>query len=355
MMGSRAVVVLLVCGPLLLPACTRVKADRLYALPAGGGGIAGVVTALPLELKAGGGHVGGALGRFTDLDVDTDAVHKVSASCHHGPPITNPVPVEVRAFYDQSRLFLEVTWRDRTADRVPLRWERSGSGWRLGDADEDGVAILWSGGAGKFGCQEACHMSDFAVRAGTVIDLRAMYLVEPGAWEEAWVWKSAGGARELLLGNHGFVTIPGGEVYRKLNSVAAADESLRPGARRAGAFGAEDRPRWDVAGGPLPPGAQTAPAYLYAPREEAGLLSASAERRSRGWRVLFSRPLDAGPGRQSFRRGERYRFGLAIFDSTSTDHHLVRDAHVLEVAIPSGPAVALPGAGPAVQGDSGVL
>ncbi len=346
--GAAAVATALL---LAAPACRRLQVDRLYALP--GKAPEGVTPALPLALKAGGGNVGGG-NRFADLEIDTDAVHKVAASCHHGPPVTNPVQLQVRAYYDQRELFVEVGWRDPTEDRAPRSWEKGDGGWRLGEQDEDGLAILWSRGSGRFGCQEACHMSDFAVREGTVIDLRAMRLADPGASEEAWVWKASTGARELQLGSRGFTTVPGGEVFRTLNSAAATDESLRPGARRAAAFGPGDRPLRDAAWGPLPPQATQAPAYLYAPAAGGGLLAARAQRDARGWRVVFSRPLDAGPGRQEFRPGERYRFGLALFDSTSTDHHLVRDTQVLELVVPG--RAGGPVAGEARRdGDDGIL
>lgn len=333
---------------LALASCHPVEADRLYALPQEAGQGA-VVAALPLRLKAGGGHVAGAA-RFAELELDTDAVHKVAASCHHGPPVTSPVPLQVRAAYDDRDLVVEVSWRDATRDLEPLAWEREPEGWRLGAADEDGVAILWSRGGGRFGCQEACHMSGFAVRDGTVVDLRSMRLAGPGASEEVWVWKSAAGARELILGERGFLTA-GGESFRRPNSAVAADESLRTGARAAAAYGEGDRPVWNAAGDALDPGARRAPAYLHAPPGPAPLLAAEAEHRRGWWRVTFRRRLEAGEGRQRFSPGERYRFGLAIFDSTSTDHHLVRDKQLLELVVPKPdrtPAEPGPAEGPGV-------
>jgi hypothetical protein len=50
--------------------------------------------------------------------------------------------------------------------------------------------------------------------------------------------------------------------------------------------------------------------------------------------VVFSRRLEAGEGRQAFRPGERYRFGVALFDGTSTNHHIVRDTQFLDLVLP---------------------
>lgn len=317
----------------LLAACVDVRVDRLFALH-----LAHVPTerswsaTLPLPLKSGGGAIHGTNARLAELELDTDAVHLGSASCHHGPPITSPVLAEARAFYTDRELFLDVRWEDTTDDTVPRAWERDSAGWRLGSADEDGIAILWSRTAGPFGCQEACHMRDFAIRQGELVDQRAMFLVNQGDWEETWIWKPSQGAQALSLGPRGFVTSRG-DIYRTLNSAAAFNRALTPEARRAGTFGPEDRPLGDAAGAPLPPGAASAPAFRYAEDAGRGGLTAVAERTPRGWRVVFSRQLDVGPGRQAFRPGESYHFGLAVFDSTSVNHHIVRDTKTLRLVV----------------------
>jgi hypothetical protein len=89
-------------------------------------------------------------------------------------------------------------------------------------------------------------MRDFAIRQGELVDQRAMFLVNEGDWEETWIWKPTQGAQALTLGPQGFLTSRG-EVYRTLNSVVASDPALSPEARRAGTFGAEDRPLSDAA------------------------------------------------------------------------------------------------------------
>ena len=330
--GRAARAAALGAGLLALLGCARVVVDRLYALhlqqpPAEGSWAA----TLPLHLKSGGGNINGTNARLAELELDTDAVHLGSASCHHGPPITSPVPVEVRAFYTDRELYLDVRWDDSTEDRAPKAWRRGPAGWHLDQGDQDGVAILWSRTAGPFGCQEACHMRDFSIRQGELVDQRSMFLVEERGWEETWAWKPAQGAQALTLGARGFLTT-GGETYRTLNSTTAFDSSLTPEARRAGTFGPTDSPGSDAEGRPLPPGAGSAPAYRYAGGD--GGLTAVARRTARGWRVVFCRALQAGPGRQGFTPGEQYRFGVAVFDATSTNHHIVRDTQVF-VPVPS--------------------
>jgi len=319
---------------LALCSCVDVRVDRLFALHLAHAPVERTWSAtLPLPLKSGGGSIHGTNARLAELELDTDAVHLGSASCHHGPPITSPVFAEARAFYTDRELFLEVRWEDITDDTVPKVWERSPAGWRLGDADQDGIAILWSRTAGPFGCQEACHMRDFSIRQGELVDQRAMYLVNQGDWEETWIWKPTQGAQALTLGPRGFLTSRG-ETYRTLNSAAAFDPALTPEARRAGTFGPEDRPLGDAAGRPLSDAATGAPAYRYAENAGGGGLTAVAERTSRGWRVVFTRNLEAGPGRQAFLPGESYHFGVAIFDATSVNHHIVRDTKTLQLVAP---------------------
>jgi hypothetical protein len=332
--GSRQRLVVAASAVALLAACVEVPVDRLFALRLAAPPLERTWEGtIPLLLKAGGGAIHGNNPRLAELELDTDAVHLGSASCHHGPPITSPVPAQARAFYTDRELFVDVRWEDPTEDTLPKAWRRGPAGWRQEEGDEDGVAILWSRTAGPFGCQEACHMRDFAIRQGELVDQRAMFLVEQGGWEETWVWKPSQGAQALTLGPRGFVTSRG-EVYRTLNSVVAFDPALSPEARRAGTFGAEDRPLSGPGGRPLAPGAASAPAYRYAGSAGDGGLTAAAERTARGWRVVFTRARDAGSGRQAFLPGESYHFGVALFDATSTNHHIVRDTKTLHLVAP---------------------
>jgi hypothetical protein len=320
-----------------LPGCEKVEADRLYAVrlaepPAAENWEEGV----PLELKAGGGNAHGRESALPRLDPETDPVHAASASCHHGPPVSDPVPLEIRAYYDDANLYLEVRWEDATPDTTPRLWRKGEEGWAVTDDEGDGLAILWSRYPGQYGCQEACHVDDWAVRGGSLVDVRHMYLTEKGAWEEAWVWKAAGGTRDLILGEKGFLTVAG-EPYRAVNSIVARDESLSPEIRMAKTFGAGDGPAVSVADGSgrLPAeNAESAAAYLWGGEGAELLLKVRGERWEKGWRVLFSRRLDAGEGRQDFRPGGEYRFGVALFDNTSLDHHIVRDTQFFTLVVP---------------------
>jgi len=317
---------------LLLPsfiACQKVDVDRLYAVRLEAAPVAANwEEGVPLELKAGGGNIQGKGLPLTGLDPETDPVHKASASCHHGPPVTDPVLMEARAYYDAENLYIEVRWEDLTADVTARSWRRTGGEWAVTDDEGDGLAIIWSRYPGQFGCQEACHVDDWTVRGGSLVDVRHMYLAEKGAWEESWVWKAAEGTGEMILGESGFVTT-GGEPYRSVNSGIARDDSLSPEIRRARTFGGGDGPA-------VLPGddADAAPAYLWGKGPERPLLQVLGERREKGWRVVFSRPLDAGPGRQTFRPGEEYRFGVAVFDNTGLDHHIVRDTQIFRLVLP---------------------
>jgi hypothetical protein len=312
-------------------ACGRLDVDAVYAVRlAAPPQDAAWDLAVPRLVKAGGGSIHGRPPALAGLELDTDAVHGAAASCHHGPPVTHPTPVEIRAYYTDRDLFVDVRWSDPTEDRTPRAWRRTGGGWEIAGDDEDGLALLWSGSGGRFACQEACHQSDFTVRGGSLVDVRSMYLADEGAREEAWVWKPSLGGRELVIDRSGFRT-PAGTAYAALNSRVARDESLGPEARRAGTFGKQDAPLTDRDGGPVTASTSAAPAYRWAPAGEGRLLAAAAERQGRRWRVVFVRPLDAGPGRQAFRPGGSYRFGVAVFDGTSVNHHVVRDTQLFRL------------------------
>jgi hypothetical protein len=327
------------CGALVLAAlacasCSRIDVDAVYALRlAAPPTEAAWDQALPRLVKAGGGSVHGRLPVLAGLELDTDAVHGASASCHHGPPVTHPTLVQLRAYYTDRDLYLDVRWEDATADTTPRSWKRDPGGWEIAPDDEDGVAILWSAGDGRFGCQEACHQSDFTVRGGSLVDLRSMFLAQEGTREEAWVWKPSLGGRRLLIGPTGFTT-PAGAPYSSVNSRVAHDPGLGPEARRAGMFGKQDAPLTDAEGNPVAAGTRSAPASRWAPAGPDNRLTARAERWRRGWRVLFTQPLPAGNDGLSLRPGERHRFGVAIFDGTSVNHHVVRDSQIFAVVAP---------------------
>jgi hypothetical protein len=315
--------------------CARIDVDAVYAVRlAAPPSEADWDLAMPRLVKAGGGSVHGRLPVLAGLELDTDAVHGASASCHHGPPVTHPLTVEARAWYTAERVWLDLRWEDTSADRVPRSWRRSaaGQGWEIAPDDEDGVAVIWTKAGGRFGCQEACHQADFTVRGGSLVDVRSMFTAEGAPREEAWVWKPSLGGRELFLERGGFVT-PAGEPYRVVNSRAAVDAAAGPEARRARTFGTDDGPIADDAGKPLTDAALAAPAVRWA-APGGSLVEARGERTRRGWRVVFSRLLAPGEGREAFRQGERYRFGLAVFDGTSVNHHVVRDTQVFAVVTP---------------------
>lgn len=333
--GGGLPAVVAACLAVAAPACRHVDVDAVYAVRLGAPpDEAHWDLAVPRLMKAGGGSVHGRLPVLAGVELDTDAVHGASASCHHGPPVTHPVALEARAWYTADRLWLDLRWEDGSADRVPRSWRRAAAGgaWEIAPDDEDGVAVLWSRSGGRFGCQEACHQRDFAVRGGSLVDVRSMFAAEGAPREEAWVWKPSLGGRELFLESGGF-TNPAGEPYRVLNSRVATDPSLGTEARAARTFGRDDGPTEDTAGLPVSAATLEAPAARWAP-PGGSLVEARAARTRRGWRVVFSRPLNPGEGREAFVPGQRRRFGVAIFDGTSVNHHVVRDAQAFELMPP---------------------
>ena len=302
-------------GALLLAAVAcRYPLDRLYALPlAQAPSAADWAGAIPLEL----GAVGGSSSAPAEGDVDADAVHTTTASCHHGAEVP-PVSVELRAFWTPSHLYLQLRWDDPTDSRGPL-WNWDGRRWRADDPGADGAGVLWGEGA-DWNCTRACHLRDWRMAGDRAL---ADYAMSVGPGEpplDFWVWRA------------GYGTLAGIAVDAALSDRGRSDDggepvtSFRPNSVFATSGGAQSFGDGD---GPLEaprpsPGGQVAgylTGVLPAGRSE---VSAVAERTAAGWTLTLSRPLSgADPGDLEFVPGGEYVFGLSILDAVDRDHLVV--------------------------------
>ncbi len=292
---------------LALPAAgCRSPTDRVYALP---------LERPPAETDWAGAPAlrvqaaGGRTTRANETAVDADAVHRSTASCHHGTGAP-PVDVEIRAFYTGARLYLRLSWTDPTLDAGP-GWRWDGRAWRRRPPGQDGAAVLWGPDEPQFRCARACHLVDFR-KAGPMafVDYR---MATPPAWGtlDLWVWKA------------GWGRVAG----------AADDMGLGPAGRQPDRPGERFPPNLaeDGGGGPLrvpraEPGAE-APAFL-----DRGAQPGRDEVRAQGrwdggrWEVTFSRALRGrDPGDVVLEPGGLYRVGLAFLDGVSEDHNAVPD------------------------------
>jgi len=288
-----------------VPAACRSPVDRVFALPLDHPPTeADWESAVPLRAQARGGRTT----RADETSVDADAVHKATASCHHGTQAP-PVDLEVRAFYTTERMYLRLTWSDPTLHRGP-GWIWNGSSWRRGPIGQDGVAVLWGGGVEGFACAKACHLADFRMAGPRAFADYQMATPEGWGRLDLWEWKAGwgsldGAADDLFLG-------PGGR------------EPDVPGERFV-----ENLVR--DAGGPMEapapePGAQ-APAFVdRAPPSGRTEVEATGRWTAGRWSVTFSRALrGTDPGDVVLEPGDVYPVGIALLDGVNEDHNAVAE------------------------------
>ncbi|HSH69884.1 MAG TPA: ethylbenzene dehydrogenase-related protein [Deferrisomatales bacterium] len=298
----------------VLAVACRYPLDGLYALPLERPPTAADWDgATPLER----GAVGGRSSAPAEGDVDADAVHTTTASCHHGAKVP-PVPVQLRAFWTPERLYLQVRWDDPTDSRGPL-WRWDGRRWQAAAPGSDGVGILWGSGAG-WNCAQVCHLRDWRMAGQRAMADYAMAVEQGPPPLDFWVWRAGYGSTEgmavdAVLGADGRRD-DGGDPEESFfpNSVQAASGGSHP-------FGEGDRP---VTAPDPAPGAQApgfSAARLPAARTE---LTAQPLRTARGWSLTLSRPLAASEaGDVGFAPGGEYPFGLSILDAVDRDHLVV--------------------------------
>lgn len=295
------------------PACVR-DAARLYALPLTRPPTeADWARAVPLRAEAQGGRTT----RPAESDVDSDAVHTATASCHHGTGVPKVV-VDVRAYYTSQRLYLRFAWGDPTDDEGTVwRWDARGWGaQRAGGAD--GLGLLWGGDKKEFSCAHYCHLQDWRMVGPRGLADYAMGEVPGGGVLDFWTWRAGRGTKggcadDGRLGPRGFEGDGPGSLF--------GPNSVRARAGAAGSFEPGDAPYWAPAGAP----GATAPGELLleAPPGRSEVRGEGVRGRG-GWTVTLSRALRGlDPGDVEFVVGKDVVFGLSLFDGVAKDHNAV--------------------------------
>jgi hypothetical protein len=325
MLATASLILGAACAPLEAP---HLLARRLPGPP----GEEDWRASVPLKVLVSGGSVHRVDRNPLPQMVDQDTVHRNTASCHHGPAQKVEVAAWIRAFYDDRRIYLRVTWGDLTADREGRRWVARGGDWRLEGDEGDGVALAFplESGAG-FSCASLCHLDDWQMRGGRFQESARMR-TEGGKQADIWLWRASGAAaREVTLDGAGFRRRDGGLGLRLANS--RRERILQEG-------GLPDQPDGPLEnGGGSPPGgappAGEAPAYLPLPGGGGGGTMHTDERYRDGlWEVTFSRLLDTGDPRDvSFQPGTSRPFSLSILDNTRRDHHINEHAWQLRLIL----------------------
>ncbi|MBI5441947.1 MAG: hypothetical protein HY900_12135 [Deltaproteobacteria bacterium] len=260
---------------------------------------------------------GGRTSRPGDADVDSDAVHTATASCHHGTGAP-PVDIRVRAFYTAECLYLRAEWVDPTED-VGHQWRWDGARWvaNLGEG-EDGLGILWGPAGRTFSCEQACHLRDWKMEGPRAYADYVM-VSPPGTPPlDLWIWRSGRGrvggmAEDARLTATGRLGDGAGEWF--------APNSLRASSSAPNAFGPGDTPLE----APAPAPGALAPAFRLLPVPSGRSEVEGRGSRGRGtWRVTLSRRLRGlDPDDVAFAPGQELRFGLSTLDGVVKDHNAV--------------------------------
>ncbi|WP_303720602.1 ethylbenzene dehydrogenase-related protein [Malonomonas rubra] len=260
-------------------------------------------------------------------DIDQDMVHTSTASCHHGAALPEPITVEVRSFYTDSQLYLQLKWPDATADRQIRQWRYNGESWQTSNAMEDGFGILWPGKRKpeKFSCARACHLDDFGVQGARFHAQNRMKLAGTDTRFDLWNWRAErtgrfGFADDRYLDQEGMHGDLPGELFRENSRAVLQENGLK-------AFADGDQPVYDQEGEPFAgrfiPAGSTAPGYLTElPSGDRADISAHSEHVDGHWVVTLRRALQTGSPRDvQFSSGQEFAFGLSVMDNTLYDHY----------------------------------
>lgn len=296
--------------------CSGHDVDALYALPLDKAPTeADWAAATPLSREA----LGGRTSRPGESDVDSDAVHTATASCHHGSGAP-AVAVDLRAFYTAERLYLRVEWVDPT-ENVGPRWRWDRGAWRATSdgGGQDGLGVLWSRGSADFSCARACHLRDWRMAEPRAFAEYAMAAPTGSLPLDLWVWRAGrgprgGAAEDARLGPEG----------RDGDGPGDFDAPNSAEARAGGQpFQAGDAP---LETPPPGPGA-TAPGRVLLPSPPGRTeVSATLSRSEGRWAVVLSRRLrglDADD--VSFAPGHDQWLGISTLDGVAKDHNAVAD------------------------------
>jgi hypothetical protein len=262
----------------------------------------------PTRLTAGGGVM---VDPGLAYRMDQSLTHQANADCHHGPGAGATIDVAVSGFWNAEAVWMRISWEDRTVNDAFRAWRRAPSGWVPTGEREDGVAVAW--GEQGFPCHQACHLEDWEFSRGNWVPRYVMVSkTEPVPF---WIWHAYRGgiykeAETGWLGPDKVNYTAGGPRFL-LNSVKGPEDPRK-------AFTETDRPSDATAGGDSLPG------VLPVRPSVRGAVTATSVRRGRGWEVTLRRPLTVGEKEGiSLDPAKGAVIGIALFDDSLTDHHIV--------------------------------
>jgi hypothetical protein len=317
---------------LILTACNQPHSDRVYSLKLDNPPQEMDWQSAPVHVVS----VGGGRQHKTELfpDVDQDTVHTSTASCHHGAKLPEPIAVEMRSFYTDSHLYLQLSWADPTRDQAMRQWRYDGESWLAGSGLEDGFGILWAPREQfpEFSCARACHLDDFGVQSARFHAQSRMKLTTEQQLD-LWNWKAArtgrfGFADDRYLDKEGMHGDLPGELFRENSQAKLQNDEKFP-------FLVGDRPVYSVDDKPLETGfipeGSVAPGYLTElPSGDRADVAAAGNHADGRWTVVLRRKLKTGSPRDvEFVPGTEIGFGLSIMDNTLVDHYASKHSESL--------------------------
>lgn len=265
--------------------------------------------------------------------------------------ITN---ASMRAFYNDSHIFMKIEWEDAVYNRIYRPWVRTGSGWmhlNPGGSDEriyneDKFALIFpiskDPGFQNYGCSVYCHSDQ---RNG-----HGRHWTVDNVMVDAWHWKSVRtdpignvddkywlGAGELSDDSDGRHGDPGQGGHAN-NLVEGVDNPIMlPVDLDSITMGALIESKAEIytkkAAERLPAGIEIPGAIISEMTGDRADIQCISAYRDGRWTLNIMRKLDTGSNYDvAFRRGEKYDFAAAAFDHTANRHaynHQVYRLHLI--------------------------
>lgn len=272
------------------------------------------------------------------VDVDADSVHTSTASCHHAAPIAPPVTITLKAYYTKDELFLKVKWLDLTKDDAMFEYEFSDDKWNTSKKLEDALGIMWDLSYGKkpFNCSIACHATDWKLKDYSLVSKFRMG-IKGSDMVDLWNWSAYrtntfNFADDRYINEDGVLPDTPSRIYF-YNTDRVTSAPVAESARDITPLSEGDTPVYDYNGMKIADGywmlTGKAPGIrIVMPNGNRADVRALGAYEKSKWEVTFSRALINEDNKDvtfNVKRDNIYKFGLAVFDNTLTNHYAVEE------------------------------
>lgn len=154
--------------------------------------------ALPYNISVEKGKLNRSSPKISKLDKET--IHSSNRTCHHEEP-SDPVNIELSAFYNDSHLFLRIKWPDKNKDDAPALWDMATGAFDKAKGNEDGFGIIWNRDKNtSSNCLSYCHLNDWQVRNSILSPIHHMKTKNSEKYD-FWVWWAGRNTKENSVWN----------------------------------------------------------------------------------------------------------------------------------------------------------